>query len=42
MSDILPFSKKELFARIWFAYGEDKNYQYLSENEYWLSIPVTV
>jgi len=42
MSDILPFSKKELFARIWSTYGEVKNYQYLSKNEYWLFIPVRV
>jgi hypothetical protein len=34
--------KKELFAHMLSAYGEDENHQYLSENEYWLSIPVTV
>jgi len=35
-------SQKELFAHMWSAYGEDEKHQYLSENEYWLSIPVTV
>jgi len=34
--------RKELFAYMWFTYGEDKKCQYLSENEFWLSIPLTV
>jgi len=34
--------KKALFAHMLFACGEDEKHQYLSENESWLSIPVTV
>jgi len=34
--------RKELFAHVWFTYGEDEKRQYLSKNESWLFIPLTV